>query len=74
MALGVKCHIVFTVVYGEEFGGESWMIVRELRKLLAGFGCILIQNHKGHPEVYAHLERSHRTDDEEFYIPRVLNF
>ena len=32
----------------------------------------LIQNHKGHPEENAHLERSHRTDDEEFYIPRVL--
>ena len=32
----------------------------------------LIQNHKGHPEENAHLERSHRTDDEEFCIPRVL--
>jgi hypothetical protein len=32
----------------------------------------LIQNHKGHCEENAHLERSHRTDDEEFYIPRAL--
>jgi len=46
--------------------------VKELRKLIRGFGCRLIQNHKGHPEENAHLERSHRTDDEEFYIPRVL--
>ena len=46
--------------------------MQELRKLIAGFGCRLIQNHKGHPEQNAHLERSHRTDDEEFYIPRVL--
>jgi hypothetical protein len=44
----------------------------DLRKLLSGFGCRVIQNHKGHPEENAHLERSHRTDDEEFYIPRVL--
>jgi len=48
------------------------MKIRELRKLISGFGCKLIQNHKGHPEENAHLERSHRTDDEEFYIPRVL--
>jgi len=69
---GVTCEIVFTVDNGEEFGGKSWMKVTELRKLIAGFGCRLIQNHKGHPEENAHLERSHRTDDEEFYIPRVL--
>jgi len=69
---GVKSQIVFTVDNGEEFGGKSWMKVRELRKLISGFGCRLIQNHKGHCEENAHLERSHRTDDEEFYIPRVL--
>jgi len=32
----------------------------------------LIQNHKGHCEENAHLERSHRTDDEEFYISQVF--
>ena len=69
---GVKTQIVFTVDNGEEFGGKSWMKVRELRKLIGGFGCRLIQNHKGHCEENAHLERSHRTDDDEFYIPRVL--
>jgi len=69
---GVKSEIIFTVDNGEEFGGKSWMKVKELRKLLRGFGCRLIQNHKGHPEENAHLERSHRTDDDEFYIPRVL--
>lgn len=69
---GVTADIVFTVDNGEEFGGKSWFKVQELRKLIAGFGCRLIQNHKGHPEENAHLERSHRTDDEEFYIPRAL--
>jgi transposase-like protein len=70
---GVKSQIIFTVDNGEEFGGKSWMKVRDLRKLIAGFGCRLIQNHKGHCEENAHLERSHLTDDEEFYIPRVLH-
>jgi len=69
---GVKSTIVFTVDNGEEFGGKSWFKVRELRKLISGFGCRLIQNHKGHCEENAHLERSHRTDDDEFYIPRAM--
>lgn len=69
---GVESPIVFTVDHGEEFGGKSWVKMADLRKLLSGFGCRVIQNHKGHPEENAHLERSHRTDDEEFYIPRVL--
>lgn len=69
---GVKSTIVFTTDNGEEFGGQSWMKVRELRKLIGGFGCRLIQNHKGHCEENAHVERSHRTDDDEFYIPRVM--
>lgn len=68
---GVKTQILFTVDNGEEFGGKSWLKVAELRRLIAGFGCRLTQNHKGHPEENAHLERSHRTDDDEFYIPRT---
>lgn len=71
---GVTAEIVFTVDNGEEFGGKSWLKVRELRKLISGFGCRLIQNRKGHPEENAHLERSHRTDDDEFYKLRALSF
>lgn len=69
---GVSHQIIFTVDHGEEFGGKSWYKITELRKLLSGFGCKLIQNHLKHPEENAHLERSHRTDDDEFYIPRIL--
>lgn len=69
---GVTAQIVFTVDNGEEFGGKSWLKVKELRKLIAGFGCRLIQNRKGHPEENAHVERSHRTDDDEFYKPKAL--
>ena len=70
---GVTARIVFTVDNGEEFGGRSWLKFRELRKLLTGFGCHVIQNRKGHPEENAHLERSHRTDDDEFYKLRVFD-
>ena len=70
---GVKAIIVYTVDHGEEFGGKSWFKIVELRKLISGFGCRLIQNRIKHPEENAHLERSHRTDDDEFYIPRILS-
>jgi transposase len=69
---GITGEIVYTVDHGEEFGGKSWLKIVELRKLLSGFGARLIQNHIKHPEENAHLERSHRTDDDEFYIPRIL--
>ena len=68
---GVSVRIVYTVDHGEEFGGKSWFKIVELRKLLSGFGCFIIQNRLKHPEENAHLERSHRTDDDEFYIPRI---
>src|SRR3972149_2747557 len=68
---GVTCEIVYTVDNGEELGGKSWLKIQELRKLLSGFGCRLIQNHKGKPSENAHVERSHRTDDDEFYSLRT---
>jgi hypothetical protein len=47
---GVKSWIVFTVDNGEEFGGKSWMKVRDLWKLIGGFSCRLIKNHKAQPK------------------------
>ena len=70
---GVQAQIVFTVDHGEEFGGRSWLKVAELRRVIGGSGCRLIQNHKGHCEENAHVERTHRTDDDEFYTPRVTH-
>ena len=70
---GVTCQIIYTVDHGVEFGGDCWWKINDLKKLLSGFNCKLIQNHKKCPQENAHLERSHRTDDEEFYIPRILS-
>ena len=70
---GVTAHIIFTVDHGEEFGGKSWLKIFELKKLLSEFGCTFIQNRPKHPEENPHIERSHRTDDDEFYIPRILS-
>lgn len=68
---GVTAKIVYTVDHGNEFGGDCWYKIVELRRLLKGFGCFVIQNRKKHPEENSHLERSHKTDDDEFYIPRI---
>lgn len=68
---GYQRKIIFTVDHGIEFGGDCWYKIVDLKKLLSGFGVTLIQNHKASPQENAHLERSHRTDDEEFYMPRI---
>lgn len=67
----IKSEIVFTVDHGEEFGGKSRQKIVDLRKLLKSLGATVHQNHKGHSEENGFVERSHRTDDEEFYIPRL---
>jgi hypothetical protein len=55
-------------VTAKSSGAKSWFKIIELRRLTGSFGRRLIQNLKGHCEENAHLERSHRTDDDEFYI------
>jgi hypothetical protein len=51
---------------------QPWLKVQELRKLIAGGGCTLIQNHKGHAE-----ENAHATDLDEnirFVVPILFSW
>ena len=70
-AHNLKAELVFTVDWGEEFGGKSRQKITDLRKLLKPLGATIHQNHKGQSQENGFVERSHRTDDEEFYIPRL---
>src|SRR3989344_4505789 len=70
-AHNIRVELVFTVDWGEEFGGKSRQKITDLRKLLKPLGATIHQNHKGRSEENGFVERSHRTDDEEFYIPRL---
>lgn len=70
-AHNIRGELVFTVDWGEEFGGKSRQKITDLRKLLKPLGATIHQNHKGRSEENGFVERSHRTDDEEFYIPRL---
>lgn len=70
-ARNIRAELVFTVDWGEEFGGKSRQKITDLRKLLKPLGATIHQNHKGRSEENGFVERSHRTDDEEFYVPRL---
>jgi len=70
-AHNIRSELVFTVDWGEEFGGKSRQKITDLRKLLKPLGATIHQNHKGQSQENGFVERSHRTDDEEFYVPRL---
>ena len=70
-AHNIRTELVFTVDWGEEFGGKSRQKITDLRKLLKPLGATIHQNHKGQSQENGFVERSHRTDDGEFYIPRL---
>ncbi|OGH18230.1 MAG: hypothetical protein A3F31_01715 [Candidatus Levybacteria bacterium RIFCSPHIGHO2_12_FULL_38_12] len=69
-AHNIRAELVFTVDWGEEFCGKSRQKITDVRKLLKPLGATIHQNHKGRPEENGFVERSHRTDDEELYIPK----
>ena len=70
-AHNIRAELVFTVDWGEEFGGKSRQKITDLRKLLKPLGAAIHQNHKGQSQENGFVERSHRTDDEEFYVPKL---
>ena len=68
---GITQEITCQTDWGEEFGGRSLNKLSRLqKKVLTPLGVRLMRIRKGHKEDNAFVERSHRTDDEEFYIPQ----
>ncbi len=69
-AFGIHHRLEFQTDWGEEFGGKS---PRKLGQWQSQYFDPLdvLRTHirLGHSEDNAYVERSHRTDDEEFYIP-----
>ncbi len=60
--------------WGEEFDGSNPAKLRELEmKYYLPFGARLVKIPKGHKDYYnGRVKRSHLTDDDEFYIPFLL--
>ncbi|MEO0093977.1 MAG: helix-turn-helix domain-containing protein, partial [candidate division WOR-3 bacterium] len=68
-AFGVQWRIFIQTDWGEEFGDKSERKIRIMNKLLANLGAEITRIQKGKKEQNGYVERSHRTDDEELYIP-----
>ena len=60
--------------WGVEFGGDNPQNVLRLnREVFEALGARLCRYPKGRKQYNGRVERSHRTDDEEFYMPTLLN-
>jgi len=69
-AWGIKEEVFWQEDWGQEFGGDNPKKLRELNKeYYQPYGAILGRAPKGRKGYQGRVERSHRTDDEEFYIP-----
>ncbi len=74
-AHGVEHPLSFQTDWGEEFGGKSPKKLAELdRRLFKPVGATLLKIRKGRTTDNALVERSHRSDDEEFYAPLLTRY
>lgn len=74
-AHGLHHRIAFQTDWGEEFGGKSPRQLASLdRRLFAPMGATLLRIRKGRTTDNALVERSHRSDDEEFYVTRLTRY
>jgi transposase InsO family protein len=68
-SFGIKYHIIMQTDWGEEFGGTSGKKIAWMNCLLGHLDAEITRIQKGRAQQNGYVERSHRTDDEEFYIP-----
>ena len=74
-AHGVHHHVGFQTDWGEEFGGKSPKKLASLdRRIFRPMGATLHRIRKGRTTDNAIVERSHRSDDEEFYGPLLTRY
>jgi len=71
---GIKGEVIWQEDWGQEFGGDNPDKLEKLDRIYyRPFGARLMKAPKGRKTYQGRVERSHRTDDEEFYIPNLLN-
>lgn len=71
-AFGITHEIYFQTDWGEEFGGKSYTKINHLQdEILKPLDVRLVRIPKGKKEYNGIVERSHRTDDEEFYLTQI---
>jgi len=73
-SLGLTTPVAWQTDWGEEFGGSnSTMLARLQQKYFSPLNARLVKIPMGRKEYNGRVERSHRTDDEEFYLPLLLS-
>jgi len=71
---GIEKETFWQEDWGEEFGGDNPEKLRKLNeKYYRPYRAVLGRAPKGRHGYQGRVERSHRTDDEEFYIPFLLS-
>ena len=74
-AHGLLHQVNFQTDWGEEFGGKSPKKLASLdRRIFKPLGATLHRIRKGRTTDNAIVERSHRSDDEEFYAPLLTRY
>jgi len=68
---GIMQRLFFQTDWGEEFGGKSLRKLARIEKMFDKFNAELLRIKKGAPQENAYVERVHKSDDSEFYIPRL---
>ncbi len=71
-SFGITHHIIMQSDWGNEFGGISGKKIAWMNQMLTSLNVEITRIQKGRKEQNSYVERSHRTDDEEFYIPYGL--
>jgi len=73
-AFGVQNQVIFQTDWGQEFGGDNPNQIAALEKqFLSPLGGKLVRYPPGRKQYNGRVERSHRTDDEEFYRSYLLS-
>ncbi len=73
-AWGIEEEVFWQEDWGQEFGGDNPKKLRKLNeKYYRPYKAILGRAPKGRKGYQGRVERSHRTDDEEFYIPMLTS-
>ena len=71
---GAQHQIIFQTDWGQELGGDNPQQIEALKKrFLSPLGGKLVRYPPGRRQYNGRVERSHRTDDEEFYRPCLLS-
>lgn len=68
-SFGIKGHIVLQSDWGDEWGGDEGKKIGWMNRCLGSLEAEITRIQKGRKEQNGYVERSHRTDDEELYIP-----